>query len=264
MASYFEEEDATYNSDDTKSVNSDEDKIYSKKKVGTSIKDSLKAKKQNDLNIHINNDDIEEAEEEEEDDDVDEDVDDDDLDDEEDLDEEEPFEQEGGLDTKKKTNIPLFDYEHQVDDNDNNNEDIDEDDDDDDDDNNEQYIKKFDKELNQRFLQQTHPECIIQNYDEIETLCKVVRNKQGIIVDVLHKTNPYLTKYEKTKILGLRAKQLNAGAIPFVDIPEKVIDGYTIAELELKGQKIPFIIRRPLPCGASEYWYLNDLEDISF
>ena len=263
MASYFDEEDATYNSDETKSINSDEDTAYPKKKVGTSIKDSLKTKKPSDLNIN-NNDEIEEVEEE---DDIDEDLD-DDGDEEEDLDEEEPFEQEGGADTKKKTNIPLFDYEHQVDDNDNNNEgesDEDEDDEDDeDDDNNEQYIKKFDKELNQQFLQQTHPECIIQNYDEIETLCKVVRNKQGIIVDDLHKTNPYLTKYEKTKILGLRAKQLNAGATPFIDVPEKVIDGYTIAELELKGHKIPFIIRRPLPCGASEYWYLNDLEDISF
>ena len=262
MASYFDEEDATYNSDDTKSINSDEDKTYSKKKAGISIKDSLKSKKQNDLNINITNDEIEEAEEEEEDEDLDEDLD-DDID-EDDLDEEEPFEQEGGADTKKKINIPLFDCEHQVDDNDNNNEETDEDDDEDDDENNEQYIKKFDKELNQQFLQQNHPECIIQNYDEIETLCKVVRNKQGIIVDDLHKTNPYLTKYEKTKILGLRAKQLNSGANPFVEVPEKVIDGYTIAELELKGHKIPFIIRRPLPCGASEYWYLNDLEDISF
>ena len=262
MASYFDEEDATYNSDDTKSVNSDEDKIYPKKKIGTSIKDSLKSKKPIDLNINNNDEAVEEE------DDIDEDLDDDDddIDDEEDLDEEEPFEQEGGADTKKKTNIPLFDYEHQVDDNNNNEseEDADDDDDDDENDNNEQYIKKFDKELNQQFLQQTHPECIIQNYDEIETLCKVVRNKQGLIVDDLHKTNPYLTKYEKTKILGLRAKQLNSGAIPFIEVPEKVIDGYTIAELELKGQKIPFIIRRPLPCGASEYWYLNDLEDISF
>ena len=259
MASYFDEEDATYNSDDTKSVNSDEDKIYPTQKGGGGLKDSLKSKKQNGLNINITNDEIEEVDEEEDEED------DEDLDDEEDLDEEEPFEQEGGADTKKKTNIPLFDYEHQVDDNENDNDNEESDDDEDDDDeNNEQYIKKFDKELNQQFLQQNHPECIIQNYDEIETLCKVVRNKQGIIVDDLHKTNPYLTKYEKTKILGLRAKQLNAGASPFIEVPEKVIDGYTIAELELKGHKIPFIIRRPLPCGASEYWYLNDLEDISF
>lgn len=261
MASYFEEEDATYNSDDTKSVNSDEDKIYSKKK-GSTIKDSLKSKKPTDLSVHTNND--EEVEEEDPDDDLDEDDDDDDIYDEEEVDEEEPFNQDGGADTKKKTNIPLFDYEHQVDAPENDEALNDSDDDEDDEENNEQYIKKFDKELNQRFLQQNHPECIIQNYDEIETLCKVVRNKQGIIVDDLHKTNPYLTKYEKTKILGLRAKQLNAGAIPFVDIPEKVIDGYTIAELELKERKIPFIIRRPLPCNASEYWYLNDLEDISF
>ena len=38
-----------------------------------------------------------------------------------------------------------------------------------------------------------------------------------------------------------------------------MIDGLTIAEEELK-QKIPFIIRRPLPNGASEYWKVKDLE----
>ena len=39
-----------------------------------------------------------------------------------------------------------------------------------------------------------------------------------------------------------------------------MIDGYTIALQELKEGKIPFIIRRPLPNGASEYWKINDLE----
>ena len=29
---------------------------------------------------------------------------------------------------------------------------------------------------------------------------------------------------------------------------------------ELKQKKIPFIIRRPLPNGKSEYWDINDLE----
>ena len=73
-----------------------------------------------------------------------------------------------------------------------------------------------------------------------------------------------VTKYEKSRILGQRAKQINSGAYPFVKVPENVIDGYIIAELELKQQRIPFIIRRPLPNGGSEYWKVKDLEDISF
>jgi DNA-directed RNA polymerase I, II, and III subunit RPABC2 len=95
-------------------------------------------------------------------------------------------------------------------------------------------------------------------------MVKVVRDKDGIIIDDLHKTIPYLTKYERARILGQRAKQINSGAIPFVKVPENVIDGYIIAEIELKQKKIPFIIRRPLPNGGSEYWKVHDLEDISF
>ena len=80
----------------------------------------------------------------------------------------------------------------------------------------------------------------------------------------MHKTIPYLTKYEKARILGQRAKQINSGASVFVKVPEKVIDGYLIAELELQEKRIPFIIRRPLPNGGSEYWSIKDLENISF
>ena len=109
-----------------------------------------------------------------------------------------------------------------------------------------------------------HPECIISNYDEISALSVVVRDNFNIIMDDLHRTAPYLSKYERARILGQRAKQINSGAQAFVKVPEKVIDGYLIAELELLHKTIPFIIRRPLPNGGSEYWKLNDLENISF
>uniref|UniRef100_A0A6C0E3I0 DNA-directed RNA polymerase n=1 Tax=viral metagenome TaxID=1070528 RepID=A0A6C0E3I0_9ZZZZ len=138
------------------------------------------------------------------------------------------------------------------------------DDADNDDDDGEIYLKKFDKEITQNYIMNFHPECVSHNYDEIETFTKVVRDKNGIVIDDLHKTVPYLTKYERTRILGQRAKQINAGATPFVKVPENVIDGYLIAELELQQKRIPFIIRRPLPNGGSEYWNVKDLESISF
>jgi len=128
----------------------------------------------------------------------------------------------------------------------------------------EQYLQKFDKSVNDNYLLNFHPESVLQNYDEILVMTKVVRNADGIIVDKLHRTIPYLTKYEKARILGQRAKQINSGAYPFVKVPENVIDGYLIAELELKQKRIPFIIRRPLPNGGSEYWTIKDLEDVSF
>jgi len=123
-------------------------------------------------------------------------------------------------------------------------------------------LKKFDKELRQDYLVNFHPESLIQNYDEIYNLARVVRDVNGVVVDNLHKTLPMMTKYEKTRILGQRAKQINDGATPFVKVPEGVIDGYLIALKELEDKKIPFIIRRPLPNRGSEYWMVEDLEII--
>jgi len=141
------------------------------------------------------------------------------------------------------------------------NSDSDEDDDDLEDNN---YLQKFNSELNKNYILDYHPECSINNYDEILTLTNVVRDKQNNIIDELHKTLPYLTKYERARILGVRAKQINQGAKVFVKVPEKIIDGYIIAQLELEQKRIPFIIRRPIPGGGCEYWNLKDLEIIGF
>lgn len=134
------------------------------------------------------------------------------------------------------------------------------DDDDDDDDDNSPYLQKFNAEINRNYIVDFHPECTINNYDEINALTVVVRDKNNNIVDEIHKTIPLLTKYERTRIIGQRAKQINSGAKAFVKVPENVIDGYLIAELELAQKRIPFIIRRPLPGGGCEYWNLKDLE----
>jgi len=136
---------------------------------------------------------------------------------------------------------------------------IDEDDDDDDDE--EDYLKKFDENLQQNIIQEHHPELRAQNYEEIEALCTIVKNAKGNIVDPLHKTIPFISKYEKARVLGERAKQLDAGANSFIeDLDPTIMDGYLIALKEFEMKKIPFIIQRPLPNGACEYWRLKDLE----
>lgn len=132
-----------------------------------------------------------------------------------------------------------------------------------DDDDMDKKLKKFDSEVREEYLANFHPECMMQNYDEIYNLARVVRDDRGIIVDELHKTLPILTKYERTRVLGQRAKQINDGAMPFIKVPEGVIDGYLIAQKELEEKKIPFIIRRPLPNRGSEYWHLEDLQIIN-
>jgi DNA-directed RNA polymerase I, II, and III subunit RPABC2 len=142
--------------------------------------------------------------------------------------------------------------------------DNDDDDDDDDDDNNNDrnHLQKFNETLKQNIITEHHPELITQNYHEVEELCVVIRNEDGTINDPRHRTVPFITKYEKAKILGERAKQINAGATPFVDVNQEIIDGYLIALAEFEQKKIPMIIRRPLPNGQSEYWKLEDLEFI--
>ena len=121
------------------------------------------------------------------------------------------------------------------------------------------YINLED-DINKNIIKLFHPETENINYKELLTLTKIVRNKKGEIIDPFHTTIPFLTMYEKAKILGQRAKQINHGATPFVDIPADIIDGHTIALMELNQKKIPFIIRRPIPNGLSEYWKVNDLK----
>ena len=131
---------------------------------------------------------------------------------------------------------------------------------DDDDDDGTQYLQKLDESVREQTIANHHPELIIHNYDEVEALTTVIRDERGVIIDPLHRTLPFLSKYERTRILGERAKQINDGAKPFVESDVSVIDGYLIALKELEEKKLPFIIRRPLNNGASEYWKLRDLE----
>ena len=124
----------------------------------------------------------------------------------------------------------------------------------------EAYLQKLDKDMSRDFIVDFHPESQMHNYDEVRKLSKVARNAEGRVIDALHRTNPFLTKYEYTRVLGQRAKQIDAGAVAFVKTPPEILDGYLIAKAELEAKKLPFIIRRPLPGGGFEYWHLEDLE----
>jgi DNA-directed RNA polymerase I, II, and III subunit RPABC2 len=122
------------------------------------------------------------------------------------------------------------------------------------------YLQKFDASTRQNIISEFHPELQSHNYDEIANMCVIVRDATGTPIDPLHRTIPILTRYEKARVLGERAKQLNSGAKPFVTIDDAVIDGYLIALKELEEKKMPFIIKRPMPNGGCEYWRLSDLE----
>lgn len=136
-------------------------------------------------------------------------------------------------------------------------------DDEDDEEEDDDYVKRFeklDRQMKEDHVANYHPTSLQENYQEIATLSLVVRNDKGEIIDPLHKTIPIMTKYEKARILGQRAKQINNGANIFVQPKQETFDGYLIALQELEEKKLPFIIRRPLPNGHSEYWKASDLE----
>lgn len=120
-------------------------------------------------------------------------------------------------------------------------------------------FEKFEEDTREQYLLNFHPESRAVNFDEVKSLCTVIRDSDGDIIDDFHTTIPILTKYEKARILGLRAKQLNSNIKPMIPVPDYVIDSYRIAELELEAKAIPFIIKRPLPDGRNEYWRAQDL-----
>jgi len=124
------------------------------------------------------------------------------------------------------------------------------------------YLQKFNEVINTKILEDMHPEIKSINYDEMIALAKIVRDKNGNIIDPLHKTIPLLTKYEKARIIGARAEQLDAGSEAYIPLDETIINGKTIALMEFEQKKIPFIIARPLSNGSTEYWHVSDLENI--
>jgi DNA-directed RNA polymerase I, II, and III subunit RPABC2 len=142
------------------------------------------------------------------------------------------------------------------DDDDEQDEDVQEDDD--------NYLEKFERDVNKNYVDDFHPECIAHNFEEVAALCVVSRDDNCIINDKLHKTIPFLTKYERARVLGQRAKQIEYGDTPLVPVESSLIESHIIAEMELEARKIPFIIKRPIPGGGFEYWRLGDLELIAF
>ncbi|KZV81958.1 subunit common to RNA polymerase I [Exidia glandulosa HHB12029] len=71
-------------------------------------------------------------------------------------------------------------------------------------------------------------------------------------------TTPYLTKYERARVLGTRALQISMNAPILVPL-EGETDALQIAIKELSQKKIPLIIRRYLPDGSFEDWSIKDL-----
>jgi DNA-directed RNA polymerase I, II, and III subunit RPABC2 len=103
-----------------------------------------------------------------------------------------------------------------------------------------------------------HPECVIDFAESVAPKILLLASPP-LNKDPNHRSAPFLTQYEKTKIIGLRANMLSQHARPYIDVPEHVTDVAEIARMELAQRRLPFLIRRPMPDGTHEYWRLSDL-----
>jgi DNA-directed RNA polymerase I, II, and III subunit RPABC2 len=107
-------------------------------------------------------------------------------------------------------------------------------------------------------LLEQHPE-IMPDYEDTILERLVIKGPYPPTKDPNHTTYPFLTLYEKTKVLSLRASHLAHGDAPYIDVPEYLTDVYEIAKAELEAKRLPYILKRPLPDGEYEYWRIADL-----
>lgn len=90
-------------------------------------------------------------------------------------------------------------------------------------------------------------------FDDDDKIYSGIIKKEGRI------TKPFLTKYERVRLLSVRTKQLSLGAKPMIkDFKERTPK--EIAEHELSLKMIPLKIHRKMPNGETEEWKLSELE----
>ena len=88
-------------------------------------------------------------------------------------------------------------------------------------------------------------------YSVEETYIKYYKN--------IKKTSPFITKFEKTRIIGARAEMLANGSESTINVPSYCTDVLDIALLEYEQKKIPLFIVRKISDSEIEYWRLEDM-----
>lgn len=110
-----------------------------------------------------------------------------------------------------------------------------------------------------KYLTQHHPECRVDYIEDVAKKIPLTAYPPIAGRDPNHKSVPYLTQFERTKIIGFRSNQLAQGSRPLIQVPSHVTDVIEIARLELEQRRLPFLLKRPMPDGTYEYWRLADL-----
>nr|XP_023908573.1 DNA-directed RNA polymerases I, II, and III subunit RPABC2-like [Quercus suber] len=99
---------------------------------------------------------------------------------------------------------------------------------------------------------------VVTSGDAAAALNTVKGVKDKKISNEKRTTTPYMTKYERARVLGTRALQISMNAPVLVDV-EGETDPLQIAIKELQEKKIPLVVRRYLPDGWYEDWTCEEL-----
>ena len=111
------------------------------------------------------------------------------------------------------------------------------------------------------YYQKENPEASeTQNYEPPEATEEAEPVDIQMVLEESKKrvTMPYMTKYEKTRIIGYRATQISNGSPPCINTIG-MHDSIHIAHQELIKKCIPVKIKRFLPDGTYEIWDANEL-----
>lgn len=72
---------------------------------------------------------------------------------------------------------------------------------------------------------------------------------------------PWLTRFEKARILGARTLQISMGAPLLIEEPKELLSSYDLALRELEERVLPISIRRKLPDGTYQDVPILRLQD---
>lgn len=78
-------------------------------------------------------------------------------------------------------------------------------------------------------------------------------------------TSPFMTKYEKVKVIIFRAKSLEEDSFPLIEEEELErvrYDPIEIAKIELERGLLNYAIKRELPSGKYETVHVNKLKSL--
>ena len=101
-------------------------------------------------------------------------------------------------------------------------------------------------------------ETIEQDDNNYKEICSVT-NSYDKYYSNSKKTKPFMTKFEQTKLIGIRAQMISDGSEPMIIVPKHITNSIHIAELEFKEKKIPLFIKRYINTTEYEYWRQEDM-----